>query len=133
MLLAADGTVFTLAGSDVLVTVESGEGWSAAEESGYAALVDTRIDDALHLEGVAREIVRRIQDLRREAALDVSDRIFVAWKGDPIVGEALTVHGAYIAGEVLAREVVEGDVTPGATAFEGDLDGVAVTLAIQRA
>ena len=123
---------FTLAGSDVLVTVESGEGWSAAEESGYAALVDTRISDALHLEGVARELVRRIQDLRREAALDVSDRIFVAWKGDPIVGQALSVHGAYVAGEVLAREIVEGDVTPGATVFDGDLDGVKVMLAVQR-
>jgi isoleucyl-tRNA synthetase len=132
VLPSADGGEFTLAGSDILVTVESGEGWSAAEESGYAALVDTRIDDALHLEGVAREIVRRIQDLRREAALDVSDRIFVAWKGDPIVGQALAVHGAYIAGEVLAREIVEGDVTPGATVFDGDLDGIAVMLAVQR-
>ncbi|MQC18329.1 MAG: isoleucine--tRNA ligase, partial [Chloroflexi bacterium] len=129
---SADGTEFTLAGSDILVTVESGEGWSAAEESGYAALVDTRIDDALHLEGVARELVRRIQDLRREADLDVSDRIFVAWKGDPIVAQALSVHGAYVAGEVLAREIVEGDVTPGATVFDGDLDGVKVMLAVQR-
>jgi len=128
---SADGE-FTLVGGEVLVTVESAEGWSAAEESGYAALVDITIDEALHLEGVARELVRRIQDLRREAALDVSDRIFVAWKGDTLVGRAFEVHREYIAGEVLARDVLEGDVTPGATVFEGDLDGVSVMLAVQR-
>ena len=123
---------FTLTAGEVLVTVESGEGWSAAEESGYAALVDTTITEALHLEGVAREVVRRIQDLRREAGLDVSDRIVVTWSGDPLVGRAFAGHGDYIAGEVLAREVSEGAAAPGATTFEGDLDGVPVRLAVQR-
>ena len=123
---------FTLTAGEVLVTVESGEGWSAAEESGYAALVDTTITEALHLEGVAREVVRRIQDLRREAGLDVSDRIVVTWSGDPLVGRAFAGHGDYVAGEVLAREVSEGAAAPGATTFEGDLDGVPVRLAVQR-
>jgi len=123
---------FTLTGGEILVTVESGEGWAAAEEAGYAALVDTRIDEALHLEGVARELVRRIQDLRREAALDVSDRIFVTWRGDPLVARVIEAHGDYIRGEVLARDIVVGEVTPGASVFEGELEGVPLTLAVQR-
>ena len=123
---------FTLTAGEILVTVDSGEGWSAAEESGYAALVDTRIDHALHLEGVARELVRRIQDLRREAALDVSDRIFVTWSGDPLVAQALEAHGDYLAGEVLARSITEGEPPPGATRFTGEIEEVPVTLSVKR-
>ena len=73
-----------------------------------------------------------LQDLRREAGLDVSDRIVVTWSGDPLVGRAFAGHGDYVAGEVLAREVSEGAAAPGATTFEGDLDGVPVRLAVQR-
>jgi len=125
---------FTLTAGEVLVTVESSEGWAAAEESGYAALVDTRIDEALHLEGLAREVVRRVQDLRREAGLDVSDRILVTWRADaPVFARMLQTHRDYIAGEVLARDITDGEPPPGATRFEGDLDGVAVTLGVVKA
>lgn len=125
---------FTLSAAEILVTVESSEGWAAAEESGYAALVDTRIDEALHLEGLAREMVRRVQDLRREATLDVSDRIHVSWHAsDPLFARMLEAHRTYIAGEVLAFAISEAAPPSGATRFEGDLDGVSVTLGVVKA
>ena len=129
----ADGSTFTLTGGEILVTVDSGEGWSAAEESGYAALMDTTIPPALQLEGIAREIVRRIQDLRREADLDVSDRIHVAWSGDALIAEAMARHGRYIDGEVLSLQTTAAEAPSGATQFTGDVEGREVTLAVSRA
>jgi len=132
-LSGADGSTFTLTGGEILVTVDSGEGWSAAEESGYAALMDTTITPALQLEGIARESVRRIQDLRREANLDVSDRIHVAWSGDALIAEAMAQHGRYIDGEVLSLQTTAGEAPTGATQFTGDVEGREVTLAVSRA
>src|SRR5690606_14887027 len=71
---------FTLAPTDILVAVEASHGWAAQEESGYAVLVDTQLSPELVAEGIAREVIRRLQDLRRDAGLDVSDRIHVAYR-----------------------------------------------------
>src|SRR5690606_17723324 len=93
---------FDLAPAEVLVSVDAAEGWAAAEEGGYAALVDTRLTPELEAEGMARELVRRLQELRRTAGLDVSDRIHVTYRGDGAVRDVFAAHGDYIAGETLA-------------------------------
>ena len=91
---------FTLAATDVLVTVEASDGWAATEESGYAALVDTTLTPDLVAEGVAREIVRRLQDLRRDAGLEVSDRIHVTYRAAEPIAAVIASHGAFIAEEI---------------------------------
>ncbi|MDP2327913.1 MAG: isoleucine--tRNA ligase [Dehalococcoidia bacterium] len=124
---------YTLAGSDILVGVEATEGWAAAEESGYAALVDTTVTAELHAEGIARELVRRIQDLRRDAGLEVSDRIRVAYQSDDLVRRVMAEHHDYIAGETLALAIE--DVTPpsDATRFEGEVEGSPLVVAVLKA
>ncbi len=124
---------FTLTGAEILVGVEATEGWAAAEESGYAAIVDTRVTPELQAEGTARELVRRIQDLRRDAGLDVSDRIHVRFEGDALLGDVLAAHRDYIAGETLALSIEAGAPSDGATRFEGDVDGAALTLGVVKA
>ena len=128
---------YDLATADLLVGVEAAEGWSAAEEAGYVALVDARITPELESEGLAREIIRRLQDLRREAALEVTDRIRVVWRGDAVIGKVMADHGPTIAEEVLARSLDAGDGTdaPALAGFTTDVDieGHAVTLGIERA
>ncbi|MBX7111149.1 MAG: isoleucine--tRNA ligase [Dehalococcoidia bacterium] len=128
---------FDLVSSDVLVSVEATEGWSAAEESGYVALVDTRITPDLAGEGLMRELVRRLQDLRREAGLEVTDRIRVTWRGDSEVGKVMADHGPTIADEVLALSLDAGDggapLPPGATTTTVTVDGHEVTLALMKA
>ena len=97
----------------------------------FACALDTTLDTALILEGIAREIVSRVQRLRREAALDVSDRIAVTWNSaDPEVGRAFAIHHDVIAGEVLAKSITSSSVPVGE---EFDLDGQAVWLAIEHA
>ena len=128
---------YDLAPSDLLVGVEAAEGWAAAEEAGYVALVDARITAELESEGLARELIRRLQDLRREAALEVTDRIRVVWRGDAVIGKVMADHGPTIAEEVLARSLDAGDGpdAPAPAGFTADVDieGHAVTLAIERA
>jgi isoleucyl-tRNA synthetase len=128
---------YDLTPADLLVGVEATEGWSAAEEAGYVALVDARITPELESEGLAREIIRRLQDLRREAALEVTDRIRVVWRGDAVIGKVMADHGPTIAEEVLARSLDAGDgpdaPAPAGFTTDVDIEGHAVTLAIERA
>ena len=125
---------FELAATDLLVDVEPAEGWAAQEESGYAALIETALTPELIAEGQARELVRRLQDLRREAGFDISDRIHVSYAADEgAVAAVFEAHGGYIAGETLALSIERQPPPDGATSVEIDLDGVAVTLAVRRA
>ncbi len=128
---------FDLTAGDILVSVEATEGWGAAEEAGYVVLLDTRITPALESEGLMREIVRRLQDLRREAGLEVTDRIRVGWRGDALIGKVMADHGPTISEEVLALSLDAGD-GPDAPPLDGtiaevDIEGHAVTLAIRKA
>jgi isoleucyl-tRNA synthetase len=123
---------FTLAATDVLVSVEAAEGWAAQEEGGYVALIDTRVTPGLAAEGMAREVVRRLQDLRRDASLDVTDRIHVTYEGDSL-SEVMAAHGDYIAAETLALSLDDAPPPDGATRFEGELEGVPVVLSVRKA
>jgi len=127
---------FELGGGDVLVTVEASEGWAAAEDGGYVALLDTTITPELRAEGLSREIVRRLQDLRREAGLDVSDRIDVRYTlgdGAEELGHAFEAHGAYIAEETLALSIEAGAELDGGASVEANVDGAAITLSLRKA
>jgi len=97
------------------------------------AALDPALTDALRQEGVARELVSRVQRLRRDAGYRVSDRIELWVTGDAAVVAAAERHGAYLAGETLAGEVRtrEPDGPADATA-EVELDGLRARLAVRR-
>jgi isoleucyl-tRNA synthetase len=126
-----------LAPAEILVAVEAAEGWAAAEEGGYAALIDTRVTPELEAEGMARELVRRLQELRRTAGLEVSDRIRVTYlpadAGADGIREVFARHGDYIAAETLALGIEEGAPPEGAASVEAKIDGAGVTLALRKA
>jgi isoleucyl-tRNA synthetase len=97
----------------------------------FACALDTTLDEALVQEGIAREIVSRVQRLRRDAGLDVVDRIDLTWHTpDPEVGAAFATHNDVIAGEVLASSVT-ASTSPAGEEF--DLDGREIWLAVERA
>lgn len=102
----------------------------AAPLPGGAGLVvlDTEVTPELAAEGVARDLVRVVQQARREAGLEVSDRIAVTVAGPPEVGEAIADHRSLIAGETLAESLELGEVDGG---FGGTVgDGTAVSVAV---
>lgn len=97
-----DGTRVSVESADVEILEEARPDLAVAGEGGFVAALDTMIDDALRAEGYAREIVNRVQRLRREAGLDVGDRIRLGVAGPEVVEKAAARHSDYIAGETLA-------------------------------
>jgi hypothetical protein len=90
-------------------------GLTLHSEAGVVVGLDTEVDEELRLEGTARELVNRIQRLRREAGLQLDDRIRLGIFGAPEVASAAEAHRDYIASEVLAVEIEIGAERP-----EGD-------------
>ncbi|HEX6525538.1 MAG TPA: isoleucine--tRNA ligase [Streptosporangiaceae bacterium] len=108
--VTVDGSSVALSGADVVVTQTPREGWAVASDGGETVALDITITPALRLLGLAREVIRLIQDARKNAGLDISDRIWLRWSaaaGSP-VAEALETHGRLIADEVLAVDYGSG-------------------------
>ena len=98
---------------------------------GGVVVLDTAVTPELAAEGLARDVVRVVQQARRDADLDVSDRITLTVSASPEVTAALTTHREFVAGEVLADDVAfaDGDLT----GFAGEVgDGEPVTVAVAR-
>jgi isoleucyl-tRNA synthetase len=98
---------------DLVIQEETLTDLAVATGGGYLAALDTDIDDALRAEGYAREIVNRVQRLRRDAGLEVADRIRLGVAGPQDLERAVSAHADYVAGETLAVEVQTGSVPPG--------------------
>jgi isoleucyl-tRNA synthetase len=102
--IEVEGEVLELGGDDVLIETSSAEGYACAEDSGYLTALDTSLDEGLLNEGLAREVVRSIQDARKQAGLDVSDRIVLGVSGSEAIEQALAEHRDYVMNETLAVE-----------------------------
>ncbi len=87
---------------DVLVESVAAEGYACAEEGGYLVGLDTRLDDVLRQEGLARELVRTVQEARKQAGLEVSDRIVLRVTGSDAVEDAVASHREFLMDETLA-------------------------------
>jgi isoleucyl-tRNA synthetase len=105
---------------DVIVTQTPRTGWSVASDGGETVALDLDVTPELRREGLAREVIRLVQDGRRADGLEVSDRITLRWEApDPELAAALTEHGPLIAGEVLATEFGPAGAGPAATSDAG--------------
>ena len=124
----------TLDSEDVLVELDAMPGYAVAGEGGAktAVAIATAITPELADEGLARELVRRIQDMRREAGFDLADRITTWYSGDAEVARVLESQGGYIRAETLSTELVEGEAPAGAHTAEQELEGTRVVLAVRR-
>jgi len=106
-----------------------------AEEPDLAVGLDTRLDDALVLEGIARDLVRHVQTLRKQAGLRVDDRIhlWIEACGEDEVGRAVRTHSAYIMAEALAVSLNSGSVPADAFTTEPKASGRLICLALVKA
>ncbi len=102
--LQVEGQTLELGAEDLLLDARSPEGYAAQEERGYLAALSTEVTPELRLEGLARDVVRLVQNARKEAGLDVSDRIALVLSASGDLHEALRRHGEAVAAEVLATE-----------------------------
>jgi isoleucyl-tRNA synthetase len=105
--LTVDGEEVTLTAEDVQIELRSREGWVAARGRSAVAVLNTVVTGELRQEGLAREIVRRIQGIRKELGLRYEQRIEVALSGDSGLLEAARVNRDYICRETLATDLGE--------------------------
>ena len=119
-----------LSRDDVVIDRSPRAGVVVMADEMLAVALDTTLTPDLEREGLAREIVKVIQGLRREAGLDVSDRITLVWSSESAaVAAAMTEHGAWLADEVLAASVEQGPASGARVA----VDGAEMEIAIERA
>jgi isoleucyl-tRNA synthetase len=107
-----DDEEIVLSPEDVLIETSSAAGYACAEDSGYLTALDTTLDEDLLREGIARELIRTVQDARKMAGLDVSDRIVLGVSGSSAVGEALERFRDYLMSETLAVDWAVGQSDP---------------------
>ncbi|MBI4306258.1 MAG: isoleucine--tRNA ligase [Chloroflexi bacterium] len=123
---------FELLPEEVLVDRIAAEGYAVATGDGYVAGVSLAITPELRAEGIARDIVHLIQNLRRDAGLEIADRIALTVEAPPEVVEALRSNEAYVREEVLAEDMSWGPVPSGASTASHDVEGHAVEIGITK-
>jgi isoleucyl-tRNA synthetase len=120
--VTVDGAAVPVGPDDVIVTQTPRAGWAVATDAGETVAIDTAITPELRREGLAREVIRGVQEARKSDGLDVTDRISLRWSAeDPEVAAALTEHARLIASEVLAVQFGPGPGESGSEHVESEL------------
>ncbi|MEA2580419.1 MAG: isoleucyl-tRNA synthetase [Actinomycetota bacterium] len=130
--LTISGVIVVIEPVDVDLAQEVREGWGVASESGITVALDLELADDLRTEGLARELVRTVQDARKAAGFEVSDRIALGVEGDDAVIAALRAHADYIAGETLATDLQHSRLADVTFERSVTLEGAEVKLTLRR-
>jgi isoleucyl-tRNA synthetase len=125
-----DGHDHQLTADDVQVVLQPLEGYQLEREGSHAVALDLEITPELRRAGWVREVVRTIQNARKDAGLDVSDRITLSLDGDAGLLEAVRDQEPYVAGEVLATAVAYAGGAPSSTVTE--IDGLRLEVALEK-
>jgi isoleucyl-tRNA synthetase len=131
--IEVDGEEIELAPDEVLVREEASEGLAVSSERGVTVAMDIVITPELTAEGLARDVVRRVQTLRKEADFDLDDRIVTTYQADEELAQAIEAWHDYIAAETLSVEIVEGSPDDAVAVSEDTVEGYALTLGVRRA
>jgi isoleucyl-tRNA synthetase len=124
---------FILEPDEVTLSLEPALGFAAAADRGVLVVLDTQLSPELVTEGRARAAVRLIQDARKQAGFDVSDRINVRYTAADGAAEAFERHAAYISRETLATRLEAGlGGADGWHTAQDQIDGLPVTVAVKR-
>ncbi len=114
---------------DVEILSEDIPGWLVGSEGRLTVALDITITPALEKEGIARELVNRIQNLRKAKAFEITDRITIRLSSHPAFDEAVTEHAAYICNQVLADEITLTSEPLGDTI---EIDEQTLTIGIEK-
>ena len=118
-----NGQELEIAPGEAEVKVAPKAGWAVATEGGYTVAVSTELTTELVQEGLAREVVRRVQDLRKKADFRIEDRITTYYKADGKLAEAIAAWMDYIKAETLCEELTNADAPHGLVTDKATIDG----------
>ena len=127
-----DGHDHTLGPDDLLVALAPLDGYQLEREGSHAVALEVALDDDLRREGLAREIVHAVQTARRDAGLEISDRIDLHLDGDEELLAAARAHEGYLSGEVLALLVTYGAGANGHVAVTVKIEGRELRIVVAR-
>ena len=132
LVVEVEGEAVTLEADEVEVVSEGLHGWLVGQEGGATVALDTTITPELAAEGYAREVVNRIQNARKSAGLDVTDRIAVAYAAPEAVQEAIRRFEGWIRNETLALELEQTENPDGAYAETYEIGSEQLRLALRK-
>jgi isoleucyl-tRNA synthetase len=118
IVIAGNNVILTL--EDVEITSQDIEGWLVANSNGITVALDITISEELKQEGISRELVNRIQNIRKDSGFEVTDKIKVQLKRNGILEEAILKNEAYIKSETLTSDLVFVDEIENGTEIEFD-------------
>ena len=131
--ITVDGEFYDILPEDVEVRLSARQGLAVAAEGAYLCALRTDLTPELEAEGLAREFIRRVQELRKQAGFDIADRIWLYAEATPRLAEAIRAHQEYIMGETLAVDLAMGQtfrVLETQKVSEAEFDGEKVTVGI---
>ena len=130
--LEIDGAMLDVAVEDFDITSEDMPGWLVASEGKLTVALDITVTDELRKEGVARELVNRIQNIRKDSGLEVTDKISVEIEAKELVEGAIAEFGDYIGSQTLAVSVKSSAEPQGEFVVESDIDEEPLRIAITK-
>ena len=130
--LEIDGERIKVTTADFEITSDDMPGWLVATEGKLTVALDITVTDELRAEGVARELINRIQNIRKDADFAVTDKIRVEIESKKLVASALAHYADYIASQTLAVEVKGAAAPAGAVVTDSDIDGEPLRIGVTR-
>jgi len=128
-----NGETYEILPEEVEVRASAREGLVVANDGAYLAALVTDLTPELVQEGLAREFVRRVQDLRKQVDLDIADRIRLYYQASSGLEKAIQAFTEYITNEPLTVELVSGAVPEGAQSTSADFGDEQVTIGLEKA
>jgi isoleucyl-tRNA synthetase len=130
--LELEGASVELAPGEILVSTQPAAGLSVSSDRGVTVAIDTAITPELKAEGVAREVVRRIQSMRKDAGFRIEDRIRTACQGGEEVAKVIESWREYIRSETLSDELIIGEPAQGAYVESHQIAGAELKIGVLR-
>jgi isoleucyl-tRNA synthetase len=130
--LVVDGETVELAPETILVSTEPMPGLAVAADKYITVGIDATLTPELKAEGMAREIVRRVQDMRKKAGFNIEDRITTCYQAQGLLGKVFNTWGEYIASETLTTRLLDSPPIEGAYVEEHKLEGEMLVLAVKQ-
>ena len=116
---------------DVEIIPEDVPGWLVANDGNLTVALDVTVTPELRNEGMARELINRIQNIRKGKDFEITDKVKVTLSSEPEVREAVDAFGDYIAAQVLADEILLSDTVDAGKAEKLDIDGLEVMAIVE--
>jgi isoleucyl-tRNA synthetase len=128
--LSVEGQEIELAEEDLLIETIQAEGLAAESDRDVTVALDTKLTPELIEDGFVREIISKVQTMRKESGFEVMDRIILSLGNQEVLTPVVQKHSAYICDEVLADELIQ--LAEGADAKEWDINGEKLKIAVRK-